>query len=98
MAAKRCRIWISPSRRFYHNHVKLPNWLFSANHRHYYSPDIATRDKCLWHAPHRQLPPGNSLSLRYVCPVSKRIHFSGSRPKGFVQWISTFSYIEEKFN
>jgi hypothetical protein len=47
----------------------------------------------------RQLSPGDSLPLRYVCLVSKRFHFSGSLPKGVVQWqASSFSYIEEKFN
>jgi hypothetical protein len=43
----------------------------------------------------RQLPLGDSLPLRYVCLVSKRFHFSGSRPKGVVQWwASTFSYMK----
>ena len=47
----------------------------------------------------RQLSPGDSLPLRYDCLVSKRFHFSGSLPKGVVQWqASSFSYIEEKFN
>src|ERR1022692_1208711 len=33
--------------------------------------------------------------LRYVGLVSKRFHFSGSRPKGVVQWwASTFSYMK----